>query len=915
MHFYIHDMKSNASEILDKPYPLSEEQINAVVSDAKYLRIVAGPGAGKTEVMVRRVLYLVLCKKKPPESIVIIAFTDKNVEKLKSTLHKRAESHGDSALIEKVNRLNIHTIDSLGKKIVQEYAGNQDFDVLTPERENALLIRYGIYLGIHELPPEPSTIKMMKYGRFLDTIDLIENEMMNLDELKITNPLFMDKLENYYRFHKKHHLMTFKMMTRMAIEYLEQEDIIKPDIRYLMVDEYQDINPAQDKLIRLIARDADLTVVGDPLQTIYQWRGSDRSFFENFSKTYPSSVTIKLENNYRSREDIVNFINDVKGMSIFSAGKSIDLCLKHTREGNTSIYSHEFTTAKDEAQWIVAAIKKYVSEGGSYKDVAVLFRSIKGYAAPFITELRGQNIPYFIAGKTGLFTRSEVNTVAKLMAWLSPKGFFKEIGSKNSITQGMLLESALVDWQTAYQNSNLDTKIKSRLEDWKKKSLSGGYDSFKSVYEALLNILNFKQLDEADKEQRLMIINLGQFSALLDDFEYTIRLGGSKRNWKQNLTTLCYYLHQAKHIYDNGSDELPDVDAVAVSTIHQGKGLDWKFTCLPCLINGHLPSSQMGKSRKYMIDTSSIDIGRYAGTMKDEAHLYYVAISRAKNTLALTYHQTKNYVVDTEISPFLEDSLQFSSVTRLNSKSFFPDFKTNPTTYSANELKSYSLSNIILYNKCPHLYWLREKCGYSSKFSPMLGYGKAIHFCLQKISERTTSSIDPHTIVDQVVEKYMYLPFAPNITNAKKKAKYLLHNYIDQNPDDMDNVCDMEVPITINFHDYLVDGKIDVIIDENGYKNIREYKTSEKVMSKEDVSLQIQSYALELTKDNSTIKGSVAFLEDGKVDAVDVGKESLKVAQQKIDDCVSGMQKGNYPPKPSKFCGKCDMKNICKFAK
>ncbi|MBP1909194.1 UvrD-helicase domain-containing protein [Methanolobus bombayensis] len=315
------DTKEELDVLLKIPYPFSAEQANAVILCVKYLQLIAGPGAGKTEVMVRRVLYLILCLQVPAELITIIAFTNKNVESIKSTIYKRAESYGDSTLMEKVNRLNIHTIHSLCKKIVQEFAGYGDFDVFPPERELPLLMRKGIDFGIQYLPPLPSKPKPWKWILFLDTVSLIENEMMDFKELKIANPLFMDKMENYYRFLEKHRFMTHSMMTRKAIEYLEREDSIKPDIKYLMVDEYQDINPAQDKLIRLLSKDADLTVVGDPFQTIYQWRGSDRSFFENFSETYPSSITLKLENNYRSRGDIVGFINDVKSTIIFSPDK------------------------------------------------------------------------------------------------------------------------------------------------------------------------------------------------------------------------------------------------------------------------------------------------------------------------------------------------------------------------------------------------------------------------------------------------------------------------------------------------------------------------------------------------------------------------------------------------------------------
>lgn len=182
------DVESILNTILNKPFPLSDEQINAVLSNVKYIRIAAAAGSGKSGTTVRKISYLLCCKKVPAESIVLIAFTNKNVENLKSTIYKWAESYGDSTLIEEVNRLNIHTIDSICKKIVQEYAaGYENFEVLTPERENALLIRYGLNLGIHDLPPEATTIKMRKCSLFLDTIDLIENEMMDLEDLKITN--------------------------------------------------------------------------------------------------------------------------------------------------------------------------------------------------------------------------------------------------------------------------------------------------------------------------------------------------------------------------------------------------------------------------------------------------------------------------------------------------------------------------------------------------------------------------------------------------------------------------------------------------------------------------------------------------------------------------------------------------------
>ncbi|MBP1909195.1 3'-5' exonuclease [Methanolobus bombayensis] len=592
--------------------------------------------------------------------------------------------------------------------------------------------------------------------------------------------------------------------------------------------------------------------------------------------------------------------------------KSIDLCLKATRVGMNNIYYNGFKSENEETSWVADAIEKYVSDGGSYNEICVLVRIFK-FAESLISELRKRNIPYSITGKRRLFGYAEVIVVTKLMAWLSFKGFYNEKGLKNSITGDKLLESALTDWQTHFPNSSLNSNVRRQLENWKAKSLSGGYDDIKSVYEAMLNILNFKQLDEADKKQMQVILHFGQFSTMLNNFEHSLRLGGSKRNWEEDFNTLCFYLHEAKKSYGTVSEEVSNSEGVAISTIHQFKGLDRDCVFMPYLIDGHYPSSQMGKSKSYMVDVSSFVIGRYAGTREDEANIFYEGISRPKHSLVMT----SNYGKGTEISPFLKDSLQSNFVIKLNDKYSFPDFQIDPTTHSVDELKSYGVSEIMLNHKCPRLYFLREICGYSSKFNQMLGYGKCLHFCVQQIAEKTTMGIDPHTIVDDIVEKHLHLPFAPNTDNviAKQKAKKMLHDYIDRNPDDMANMSDTEIPITIKFHDYLVEGKIDAIIVDNDGKDIRENKTSEEVMSKEDMSLQVQIYAVGLTGNNSFKRGSVAFLDDGTVHTVDVGKESLKAAQQIIDDCVSGMERGYYPPKPSTFCEKCDMKNICKFAK
>jgi DNA helicase-2/ATP-dependent DNA helicase PcrA len=899
-------------QILENRYPLSETQQNVIKSTSSHIRNIAGPGAGKSEVMIRKVVYYLQVEDAVPEEIVLISFNEKAASNLRSKLYRWASNYGDEELKKKISRLNVQTIDSYVKKLLEELWGYGNFDIINREKEMALLLRHGMHLGIHKLPPHPGKVKNSKYRYFLDTLDLVENEMIDNQYLNVNFPVFQNAMHNYSKFLKTHRLLPFRLATHLAIENLENTSTPKPKISHVLVDEYHDNNHAQEKLIQLLAKKAKLVVVCDPMQTIYQWRGSDPKCIENFVTMYPKAETVKMEDNYRSREDIVEFINGMKKSSQWTQTNSLKLNLVATRKGNNNIYSNNFSTPKKEATWIADCIEKYVQDGGKYKDCAALYRSVKSHASPLIGELKKRNIPSAVTGKIGLFAREEVQSVGKILAWVSSRGFFKEDGPTASIRGDNLLAEGLDDWITTFPESNLPPNIRSLLEEWKTHILSGKYNSFKQVYESLLNILNFQKLDESNPEQKLMIVNLGKFATLLSDLEFGILVGGRKRNWNSDMNTLCFFLNEAKYIYADGSAEFEDVDAVNISTIHQSKGLDWPVVFLPALIDGHFPSSQTGKMPKYMIDVSSFEIDRYAGTMSEEFNLFYVAISRAKNTLVLSRHQTKDMMKETEISPFLENSLQSDLVIKLNGSDKFPDFQINNASADASEeIKSYSLSDIVLYSKCPRLYWLREKCGFSSEFSPMLGYGKSMHFCLRNITEKTGYGKDVADIIDDVVEDDFYLPFAPYRKSAKEKAKQMLHNYISKNPEDLQNITRTEVPITLDMNDYLIVGKADAIIGQQ----VRDYKTSDQVMSLEDMKLQIGAYALGLQKEGYDLdEGSVAYLESGNVEAIDIDDDAMTHTQKQMNICVKGMQTESYSATTSSFCSDCDMKIICKFA-
>ena len=294
------NMTDLTTEILTKPYELSDDQKKVVLSKSRYIRVIAGAGAGKTETLTRRIAYLIMVEKVEPSSIVAFTFTEKAAQAMKSRIYQRVKEL--KGPLNMLGEMYIGTIHAYAKRLLEDHPKYGNYEVLDENQEMAFLMRHGWALGLGK-----KGIYAQNCQHFLRTVNMAWEEMLDESELEKDAPDFYRHMKRYEEILDKHRLLTFSFMIKLAVDELRRSKRV--NVRYLFVDEYQDINRAQEEMIRLVGGDGNIFVVGDPRQSIYQWRGSDERFFERFTETFKPSETIVLKENQRSMRAIVEVAN------------------------------------------------------------------------------------------------------------------------------------------------------------------------------------------------------------------------------------------------------------------------------------------------------------------------------------------------------------------------------------------------------------------------------------------------------------------------------------------------------------------------------------------------------------------------------------------------------------------------------
>ncbi|MFH0968078.1 MAG: PD-(D/E)XK nuclease family protein, partial [Methanobacteriota archaeon] len=331
-------------------------------------------------------------------------------------------------------------------------------------------------------------------------------------------------------------------------------------------------------------------------------------------------------------------------------------------------------------------------------------------------------------------------------------------------------------------------------------------------------------------------------------------------------------------------------------------------------IDGKFPSSRIGERKNWVIPRDLFPALRYEGNTEAERQLFYVAITRARDLVCLSWYEEEG---DSGMQPsqFIENEI--------GSEQVIPHSYTRPVPAVScqapkpdAELHSFPAKDLILFQQCPYRYRLNKEWGFLPGLSPDLGFGNALHFCLGEISKLLKQGMSVDQAVDQSIESGFFLPYADRnrFEGMKRVARERLSFYANRKKEDLLRVQTTEYRIEFPVRNGTIIGKIDVMIDSPGGLEIQDYKTSDEVIAPEAARLQVKIYAYGLRLLGKPVSsGGVTYIEDARVDPVPVQTQEIDGVREVVEGLIDQIQEKKFPGKPGKQCGGCDYFQICRF--
>ncbi|WP_407343373.1 ATP-dependent helicase [Pengzhenrongella phosphoraccumulans] len=899
----------------------------AVAHRGGHIQIIAAAGSGKTEVVAQRVASL-LSGGEPPESIVAFTFIEKAASELKERIRERVTALQGPDASDQLGRLFVGTIHAYCFRMLQTYVPR--YETYTPLDANQLtnlVYRDNYLLGVRHVAPDQGTFRTI--AMFQRGIDVIENELIPLESLP--DDEFKHAATEYYAMLDRHQFMSFGTQIVHAVAALENPEIhatVTAPLRHLVVDEYQDVNPAQERLIELLAKPngtADVVVVGDDDQAIYQWRGSAVENIVTFDQRYPDVTQFKLLTNRRSRPDVVELANTFAK----TIPGRIDKEMRPFRpaEGPAVAFARDPGTEHDEATALAQQILTFHGQGLAYRDIAILVRGKAAYPA-ILVALSSLRIPVQPGGRTGLFAQPEPEVFAATYAWISGVDWSPQQYSYNRET--VTVERLLADYTRVFE---LTTERRSRLAlhlpAWKAKALASTFnESLVGDFYDLMAVLGVNTWDLSDDLVRNRLGTIARFTNVLADYEgigwrsrrdpnapgeQVAARSGGEWFYKNFAILLANY---AVGSYDDfaGEEDLIQ-DGVALGTVHGSKGLEWPVVFLPSLVTTRFPSSRNGTKQDWPSSLiGRFDRTRYEGTDADERRLFYVAITRAREAVLLSGYSkiggNKNRGASRYFDYLVKEFTRDAIPTSILSKGAGTD----------SELVI-SYSDLAAFETCPRSYLLKNELGFMPTIQAELGYGNAVHHTMRVLAERTKATgVSPTALqIDALLNAEFFLPYAnkPGHKEMREKARRLVERYVADHPGDLLRTWATERSFELYLDGAVVSGRADVIYDEHdgqiGKLAIVDYKTS--------TGGKIEPLQLQIYTDAGRREGldvAAAFIHDmGTTQRHDVAVDpgTVATAEAHVVATVEDLRRRKFEPRPERAkCRACDVRKVCNAA-
>jgi DNA helicase-2/ATP-dependent DNA helicase PcrA len=913
-------------------------QAEAIACLDEPLQIIACAGSGKTQVISQRIAAILSQPGVKPANLIAFTFTEKAAAELKERILTVLEAEGVSD--QGIAEMYIGTMHGYALDLVQRLVPETfKFSVLTDITARLFIDRNSRKSGLTECPTSlPSTPRLRRYIHsklYMQVTSVLRED--TVEEGLVPNGVLRAHWD-YMQLLYGNAYFDFTEMINLAVQLLEghpsQDDAaaliqghIRDDIRYVVVDEYQDVNPLQERLVRGLTQfGANLCVVGDDDQTIYQWRGSEVSNIVTFQDRYSGVRQVTLDDNFRSSEGVVEVGRSVA--ELIQLGNRLPKAMVasgHQTFERGDLLAVEFPDPQSEAVWICdrveamrgLAFKDAASaepRGLSWSDFAVLFRSVKHDAGELVEELRRREIPYVIKGLNRLFDSPEVQAIVGVFEFMA--GRLDEPALHQRFADASLLPSG-GNWAAA-MGVLKEGRDFGRGDRW-------GVYNIQRVYLEFLEALELREETVPGKPERteLVFYQLGKFSQAISDFEAIYFNTDPEQKYQQFADWLTYPDQAPSYYADADADAgyaMPD--AVVISTVHQAKGMQWPAVFVPCLRSNRFPAKRQGGVGLFHVipDTAVASPDRYRGTVEDETRLFYVAVTRAQKYLFASYSPVQSNRLYRRRSQF------FDHCTR--QKWFLtrdPGVRgTKLAPHAKREIPNVTLSfsELKYLFECPYQFKLRFLYGFNPPIHEALGYGKGLHDALAEAHKRAlTGDIMRPDQAAELVERHLHTPYAyPALRDALTKAAVeAVGRYLTDHQDDLERTVHSEKQIQVHVAPGVtVDGRIDLVrrLDKDELA-IVDFKSTARAQDEDVTRDQLHVYAVgyeELTGERADVIEVLNLDEQGKTIRELVEDPLLTEVRGRIKDAGDSLRENDLPRLPvwNDKCSKCDLAELCR---
>lgn len=689
---------------------LNDKQSEAVTSKNKRILVIAGAGSGKTSVLTRRIAYT-LDSGFTSDSIFAVTFTNKAAKEMKERIQKIL---GDT---NSVSNMWIGTFHSLFNKILRKHSNlvgiETNYEIIDDDDQKKILklvIDEDLKLFLEYEGRERTTKIKEAVQEAVSYISSCKDEGNRPEDCEWTSfhqqKYSTNLLAVYFRYEERmRDLNVVDFGDLILYPYIIFRDnpqvlsIYQNAFKQVLVDEFQDTNFTQYELVKMLSKNGYLFVVGDDDQSIYEWRGAKVENILQYDQVFKNADIIKLEQNYRSTENILNGANGLISQNTKRRGKN----LWSTNGAGDKIQVHHFNHPYDEAEFVASTIYNQIRNGKEAKDFAILYR-INALSRNMEMKLNDYKIPYKIIGGLAFWARAEIKD---MLAYLSvidnPTNFLaferiinipsRGIGEKTFLKIRKYAEENKIDMKTALERM-LEEKqfpkkaaisvneFSSLISDLHEMKVKGA--TIKDYIEYILentNIVEFYKEDGNEKGDE-RIANLMELISAGEAFETE-----SQENSIQDFVNFA--MLQTTH------DKDPNSNSVQLMTVHTAKGLEFDTVFVIGMEMDIFPSARSIKEKK----------------MEEERRLAYVALTRAKKNLyvssAVARFPNGEFQVSNFISEIPEDNKTTTDKRNNYKQNPYNSFKDQ--TDKAKEVKSLAYDNIKVGKEINHKKYGRGK--------------------------------------------------------------------------------------------------------------------------------------------------------------------------------------------------------------